>query len=396
MLRSLTNVVLTVLLASAILIAAGPLDSTVYAQDQNPPELLVNLINSLRLDQGLDPYRRFRLLDAAAQRHADDLSTAGFADPNDPGRGSDGTSAEDRIREAGYLPWTSQDQMVVGENVWVGQGVPGDVLASFREDPSHRENLLSEAYREIGVGFATDPRGQGYYVLVFGARPNVLPIFINDGAVATESREVAIRLTNERVRPGGSGTAFIGEAIEIRISDEPTFDGLSWRPWAPLVPWTLADRAGDQTVYVQFRDAGGRTAAAADTIFLDTGTPQVPATLETVTPPSAVSPAPEVPTTEAPTALDPELTPEDDVDPPEAVPDHSAETVPVTPFPTWTPLPSPEPTSSPLDQSGEAHVAPASAADYTRSLLIVGILQGLALCLGFYLLIRQGGFTARE
>ncbi len=396
MLRFLRNAAFPICAALAILVAAGPLNSTAEAQDQAPPDLLVDLVNSLRLDQGLDPYRRFRLLDAAAQRHADDLAAGGFADPDDPGRGSDGTSAEDRIREAGYLPWTAEEQMVVGENVWVGQGTPGDVLASSLEDPSHGENLLSEAYREFGVGFATDHQGQAFYVLVFGSRPNVLPIFINDGAVATENREVAIRLTNERVRPGGSGTAFMGEAIEIRVSDEPTFEGLSWRPWAPLVSWTLADRSGDQTVYVQFRDAGGRTAAAADSIFLDTGTPQIPPMSETATPQLAVSPSPDLTATEVPTAPDPELTPEDVIDPPDAALERAAETVAVTPFPTWTPLPSPEPTSGPPEQSAEADGTPASPADYTRPLVLVGILQGAALCLGIYLMIRRGGISARE
>ncbi len=397
MLRSLTGVALAICVGAIALAALGPMGFRVDAQEEPPVAVLLDGLNSVRLDEGLDPYRRSRLLDDAAQRHASDLAANGFADPDDPGLGSDGSSEQDRIREAGYAAWTENEQLVVGESVWAGTGTPSDVLASLLEDPTHRENLLSEAYREVGIGLATNGDGQGYYVINVGARPNVLPIFINDGAPGTENREVAIRLTNERVRPEGRGTAFIGEAIEMRISDEPTFEGLSWQPWTPLVSWILAETAGEQTVYVQFRDAARRTAAAADSIFLGTDVPATPASVSgTPSPDPTASPAAGLPVTEVPPSTDRELDPPDGPVTAEPTPDSPSEAAPVTPFPTWTPLPSPEPTGNPLSQPDETALNSTAMANYTKPLAIVGVLQGAALVLGVYLMMRRGGASSRE
>ncbi|MGD8245179.1 MAG: CAP domain-containing protein, partial [Anaerolineae bacterium] len=298
----------------ALLPTGRSLGRGVEAQERDPAATLLALVNDARLNEGLDPYSQSRLLTDAARRHADDIAANGFADPNDVHLGSDGTYEQERIQEAGYAAWAREDgSLAVDENLWSGQGTPDDALGFFLGDQVHRDNLLSTAYREIGIAVATDAEGRSIYVLDFGARPNVLPIFINDGAVSTENPEVAIRLTNEQVRPEGQGGTFIGEAIEIRISNDPAFEELSWQPWAPLVSWTLPDTVGEHTVYVQFRDAGGRTAAAADSIFLDKGTP---------TTPTAIPPTPTLEPTETP--LPPTPTPE----------------------PTDTPLP-PSPTAMP-------------------------------------------------
>jgi hypothetical protein len=285
--------------------------------------------------------------------------------------------------------------LIVAENVWSGRGSPEEVLAAFVEDPGQRDNLFSDRYREVGIGFATDADGQSIYVLDFGARPNVLPIFINDGAAATENREVAIRLTNERAHPEGRGTGFMGEAIEIRISDEPSFEDLSWQSWAPLVSWILPDSAGEHTVYVEFRDAAGRTAASADNIFLDKGTPTTPTAVPiTPTPELTVSPARESIGESA--SQTPELSPGEASATPAPTPSPSSQALMGTPFPTWTPLPSPQPTQPELASSPGSAASPFGMGDYARPLAIVGILQGTALFLGAYLLMRRGGSTRRD
>jgi hypothetical protein len=390
----LHSATLVACVASLVFLAGlGQLDVGIEAQGE-PSVLLLDLLNEARLDEGLDPYRESRLLADAAQRHADDLAANGFAAPEDPHLGSDGTDEQERIDEAGYAAWTQNERLIVAENVWSGRGAPEDVLSSFLEDPVQRDNLFSDAYREVGIGFATDGDGRSIYVLDFGARPNVLPIFINDGATATENREVAIRLTNERARPEGRGTGFIGEVIEIRISNEPAFEELSWQPWAPLVSWVLPDSPGEHTVYVEFRDAGGRTAASADNIFLDTGTPTTPTAIPvTSTPESMVSLAPEATATQAPQT--PDSSSGDGA--PTAAPALTPSQAPVvTPFPTWTPLPSPSPTQAELTQSSGPTASAPGMGDYGGLLVIVGILQGTAVFLGVYLMMRRGGSTPRE
>ena len=375
-----------------LLTSPGPLGIDLAAQAGASARLL-ELLNEARLDEGLDPYRQSRLLTDAAQRHASDLAANGFADADDVHLGSDGTDEEDRIEDAGYSAWTRDEQLIVAENVWAGRGSPEDVLASFLEEPAQRDNLFSDRYREVGIGFATDTDERSIFVLVFGARPNVLPIFINDGAATTENREVAIRLTNERARPEGRGTGFMGEAIEIRISNEPAFEDLSWQSWGPLVSWVLPDSAGEHTVYVEFRDAAGRTAASADNIFLDTGTPITPTAVPmTPTREPTVSPPPEADGESA--SQTPDLSAGETLSTPGPTP--TAQALIGTPFPTWTPLPSPQPTQAELAPSPGSGAAPFGMGDYARPLAIVGILQGTALLLGAYLLMRRGGSAQRD
>lgn len=396
MARACTRVTVAVCTASFLVVALCATGFMAEAREECPAALFVDLLNSARLDEGLDPYHRSRLLDDAANRHAGDLSASGFTDPEDRHLGSDGSSIEDRIREAGYAAWAKNGELVVSEIVWTGHGSPSHVLTSVLEDPVYREKLFSGAYREIGAAFATGADERGYFVLTFGARPNVLPIFINDGADSTENREVAIRLTNERLYPEGQGTASMGQAIEIRVSDEPTFEGLAWEPWTLLISWMLADTPGRQTVYVQYRDAARRTAAAADSIFFDTGTPEDPASpVLPTTPDLPVGPEDDLPPTPDPSSTGGEVSPGNGVSTATVAP-VSPEDPTVTPFPTWTPLPSPEPTDNPPGTVLETPSASNGVSDYTRPLVVAAALQGVALFLGLYLLIRKGGITAGD
>jgi hypothetical protein len=220
----------------------------------------------------------------------------------------------------------------------------------------------------MGVGYAAGADGRDYYVLDFGARPNVLPIFINFGDASTESAQVALRLTNEDVRPGGEGSAFMGRAIEIRISNTPNWEGVEWQPWEELVAWTLAGIEGENAVYVQFRDGAGRTAASGDTIWLGESPPTpVPPT----TAPEPAATAPVEPATETGEAGQPAET--------SVVPAGAEGAISVTPFPTWTPLPTPG--------TPQATEAQPDQTDYPFALLLG--LQGAAIILGIYVALRR-------
>lgn len=372
----------------AILVLALPPAS---AQESDPVTIWQARVNQARLDEGLAPYGFSSLLTVAAQRHADDLAANQIWSHT----GSDGSTAAQRIAAAGYAAWTwNSGELIVGENFWTGYGTIDDAMAFFLDDPPHRDNLLSAVYREIGIGIATDTEGRNYYVLDFGARPNVLPIFINDGAASSDDSQVAIRLTNEDARPGGEGTTFMGRAIEIRVSNEPQFDNLPWQPWEPLVPWTLLDAPGEHAVYVQFRDGAGRTAASADTIILGEGAVTVPTTV----PPSPVpeptatlippSPTPEPTAIPVPTVA-PTSEPAPTVEPSPVLPQPTVQlpsptplpTAPwsgaSTPFPTWTPLPTPLP-----PETGETKVP----------ITLLVTLQGVVIVLGIYLALRRGAY----
>lgn len=342
---------------------------------ENPAAQFYALVNKARIDNGLPPYGWSDLLAAAAQRHANDLAVHRLASHT----GSDGSTPRQRIAEAGYAAWGNG--AVVGENFWTGYGNIRDALDWFLADPPHRENILSSRYREIGIGVATDSEGQAYYVLDFGARPNVLPVFINDGAPTTESPQVAIRLTNEEAYPQGEGSAYMGRAIEVRLSNTPDFSGATWQSWEPLLPWTLPAAPGEHWVYVQFRDGAGRMAGSADSIVLvlSGGSPAPPVPTDTPTP--LPIPTPTAATSPSPTLMPP---PESPTFPPSPTPGGSPSpsppppTVPRaatrTPFPTWTPLPT-----APIRAGGGSD----------RLLGLLFGLQGVAIILGIYLALRR-------
>mgnify|MGYP005647311439 CR=1 FL=1 len=366
-------------------------DSQVELQDSDPVAALLERLNQVRVDRGLAPYDLSPRLTAAAQRHADDLAIT----HSESSTGSDGSTPEKRIADTGYTAWRRESgEMIIGESIWAGHGTAEDAIAFFLEHAAHRDNVLSAIYREVGIGVATDDSGRNYYVLDFGAHPNVLPIFVNEGAVSTEDPQIAIRLTNEEARPEGQGVIFMGRAIEIRISNEPSFDNLPWRPWEAFVPWTLPDVPGEHTVYVQFRDAAGRTAASPDTIFLGPGTPAVspslpPPSTPQLTPVTLTStPAPGDTATEV---LEPTVEPTlSGVVTPEpyltaVAPGDASFTV--TPFPTWTPLPTatPQKIADDLDS-----FPPVLAALRRTSLPLLASLQGMALLFGIYLALRRG------
>ncbi len=151
----------------ALLVGVVLVPGPTVAQE-GPAAQLYAQVNQARLDNGLAPYGWSSLLAAAAQRHADDLAAHGLASHT----GSDGSTPAQRILEAGYVAWGNGK--VVGENFWTGFGSPEEVLEWFLSDPPHRANILSERYREIGIGFARDSE-VGSITCWTSARLNVLP-----------------------------------------------------------------------------------------------------------------------------------------------------------------------------------------------------------------------------
>ena len=222
-------------------------------------------LNEVRRSNGLPPLAWNALLARAAQTHSEDMASGGFVDTT----GSDGSSPSERIASAGYAAWPQQ--RVWAESVYAGQGRFDQVLAFLLSNDEQRRIVLSARLREVGIGIARDD-ARTYWTLTFGAQPNLLPIFINEDAPMTNSRQVAVLLTQEEAVPEGDRNA-IGRVLEVRLSDRPDFAGADWQPWEPLIPYTLPDQPGRHTVYVEMRDGAGRTTIAADNIEYDPAAP---------------------------------------------------------------------------------------------------------------------------
>lgn len=345
----------------------------------NPAQDFYNQLNQIRLDEGLSPLGWSPLLTQAAQRHADDMASHQVIQSE----GTDGSTYRQRVRDAGYRAWN--EGLTVFETLWAGLGGADNALNWYRTHADDWEPFTAARYREVGIGYATDAQGVHYFVITFGARPAVLPIFINDGNATTDSPQVAVRLTNEESEPLGEGN-WIGKAIEVRLGNTPEFDGEPWQPWSPLLPWMLdGTEPGEYAVYVEFRDGAGRTAKSQDTIRLVSNgesppEPIAPGTAEPLPQPTATpSPSPtEAPTTPpaTETVVTPEVTlaPPPTSAPPTATELASPAPATATPQPTWTPLPL-------------GYTVEIPPVDWP--LILVFLLQGCVILLGLALFIKR-------
>lgn len=132
-----------VLLALASLVAE-PSSGQAQACAPTKGHEVVRLINEARAARGLAPLDIDMRLVEAAQAHARDMA----ANVRVAHEGSDGSEPAARATRAGY-PWT-----FIAENVAAGYGSAPAVVEGWLDSRSHRENMLSERARHVGIGYA--------------------------------------------------------------------------------------------------------------------------------------------------------------------------------------------------------------------------------------------------
>ncbi len=143
--------------------------TTPSTQNNVTPQLLaqsdfqtqvLELVNAERQKVGAPPLQLNDKLGQAAQRHAEDMAKNNFVSHD----GSDGSTIQSRIEEAGY------DYSAFAENVAGGQSTPEAVLKSWLNSSGHRRNILNPDYKEIGIGYAKDSSSDytHYWTQVFG------------------------------------------------------------------------------------------------------------------------------------------------------------------------------------------------------------------------------------
>lgn len=219
-------------------------------------------INQMRLENGLTPLSISAALERAAQRHSDDQQRGNFLDDT----GSDGSTGSERIAVAGFGAW-SGNRLIWGETLYVSTNGFAETLDFILNDPVQRNNLLNTRFREVGVAVAGTDRQ--YWTVLYGAQPNVLPAFINDGAGVTNDANVAVRVGQEEAMPSGDGNTVIGTVLEVRASSNPNFTGVAWQTWKPLLEARFDLKPGPKTIYVQYRDGAGRMTTSAASIRYD-------------------------------------------------------------------------------------------------------------------------------
>lgn len=89
--------------------------------------------------------------------------------------------------------------------------------------------------------------------------PPEAKVIINDGAPSTSERNVTLSFAPYEE------TNSYDDIVEMMLSNDPTFTGAQWQPFAQDVPWELAaNTPGIAYVYARFRDAAGNESVVTE------------------------------------------------------------------------------------------------------------------------------------
>lgn len=116
----------------------------------------LNALNQDRAKKGLPPLVYNTQLARLAQSYAEDMIERKFFSHNNP----EGLTPFDRMNRAGI------SYRHAGENLAVNDSVAAAETA-FMNSPTHRDNILSSKFTEVGVGVKRAPNGKIYVVQEF-------------------------------------------------------------------------------------------------------------------------------------------------------------------------------------------------------------------------------------
>lgn len=119
--------------------------------------LVIKAHNRLRAEAKLPPLEVSSKLQAAAERHAEDMAAHGKMTH----KGSDGSSSIHRIVAKGYK------YRRAGENIAAGHFTVDSLMKGWMESPHHKRNILG-SFSQIGVACATGENGKRYWCVTFG------------------------------------------------------------------------------------------------------------------------------------------------------------------------------------------------------------------------------------
>lgn len=206
-------------------------------------QAIVEQTNAIRMQNGRSPLKRVQRLDESARYHAADMSINDYFNHDSynrlGGKMSLVCDTWNRI-EVYYKNWVA-----LAENIAAGQHTPGTAMEGWMNSPDHKHNILSDSYREIGVGFY---KGSGeyryYWDQNFGRRDDVFPLIIAGEKAITHFRTVPIYI--------------YGTWKEMRLRNNQDAWG-NWVPFQTSFYWLLPANTGNQTVTAQLRDTKNST-----------------------------------------------------------------------------------------------------------------------------------------
>ncbi|MGD1871801.1 MAG: CAP domain-containing protein [Mastigocoleus sp.] len=122
---------------------ATPENSTAISYESDFIDDVVNLTNEKRHEAGLESLTLNTQLSSISQAHSQDMALNDFFDHTS----SNGNSSVERAINQGY------SKPYIGENIAAGYSSAEELVESWMQSPTHRENILNPYYQEIGIGF---------------------------------------------------------------------------------------------------------------------------------------------------------------------------------------------------------------------------------------------------
>jgi len=105
-------------------------------------------VNRTRSERGLRPFVLSKELQSAARSHSRSMLEQGFFAHESAGGASFSKRIRAFYRSAGYMSWSVGENLLSSSSDVSAQAAIDAWLAS----PGHRENMLSPAWREVGIG----------------------------------------------------------------------------------------------------------------------------------------------------------------------------------------------------------------------------------------------------
>ena len=118
---------------------------------------ILELVNEERKAAGLESLTLASKLSDVAQVKAEDMRDQGYFSHTSPTYGS----PFDMMKQFGIV------YRAAGENIAKGYTSPQAVMKGWMNSSGHRENILNGKFTQLGVGYCTDSKGNGYWVQMF-------------------------------------------------------------------------------------------------------------------------------------------------------------------------------------------------------------------------------------
>jgi uncharacterized protein YkwD len=214
---------------------------------------VVDLVNQERASHGLPPLKQVEELSRAARYHAADMAFDDYFqhDTYDRVNGNLVKYCNWMERIAVYYPY---NYIALGENIAAGPHTPQNVFHGWMNSTTHRTNILSANFYEIGVGYyLIEGEYTPYWVQDFGRSRERYPLLIQQDAAITYQPEVNLFI--------------YGDWQEMRLRN----DSSAWADWQPFqssFAWSLERVAGERSVTAELR-SGRITHLTSDTILLE-------------------------------------------------------------------------------------------------------------------------------